>query len=347
MNNTQNQNNFGLLRLSLAILVILSHSFELIDGNKSREILTKLFDSISFGEFAVDGFFLVSGYLVFKSYFHSSSLVKYLAKRLLRIYPAFIGASIISILFFATLSAGIKVIDWSLVGFTSYLQKMLLLVQPIIVGVFPDNHYKLLNGALWSIQYEFICYLVLPFVAILSSNQRNVIFTFTCLLTISFTAIKLTLFKYYIYHDPVFISVGEIARLTTGFFIGGSYYLYKDKINWCQRYSVISLIALIAFLLTPLLAHLGVFIFGGYLIFNFAINYKNKFYNQIGSKNDISYGVYLYAWPIQSLIIQYLPSISPVLLFSLSVLFSCLFAYLSWKLIEEPLMMFKMKMINT
>jgi peptidoglycan/LPS O-acetylase OafA/YrhL len=88
------RNNFGFLRLLFATLVIISHSAELIDGNRSREPLTNLFGVLSFGELAVDAFFLISGYLVVQSFERSDSTLSYLMKRIRRIYPGFLVAYI-------------------------------------------------------------------------------------------------------------------------------------------------------------------------------------------------------------------------------------------------------------
>ena len=66
--NMKHNNNFGLLRLVLALLVLLSHSSEVIDGNRSREVLTSIFHTISCGDLAVNGFFLLSGYLIVQSW---------------------------------------------------------------------------------------------------------------------------------------------------------------------------------------------------------------------------------------------------------------------------------------
>lgn len=74
----RHDNNFGVLRLAFAFMVIVAHSFELIDGNRSREPLTRIFGTISFGELGVDGFFIVSGYLITQSLGRSSTFLSYL-----------------------------------------------------------------------------------------------------------------------------------------------------------------------------------------------------------------------------------------------------------------------------
>ncbi len=60
-------NNFNVMRLIFASLVLLSHSSELVDGDRHRELLTRVFGTISLGEVAVNGFFLLSGFLIIQS----------------------------------------------------------------------------------------------------------------------------------------------------------------------------------------------------------------------------------------------------------------------------------------
>jgi peptidoglycan/LPS O-acetylase OafA/YrhL len=95
MNTPARQNNFNLVRLLLALLVLLSHAPELIDGNRSQEILTRMFGTLSFGELAVDGFFLLSGYLIMQSWDAQPQAWPFLKKRMLRIYPGFVIATLV------------------------------------------------------------------------------------------------------------------------------------------------------------------------------------------------------------------------------------------------------------
>jgi len=85
------------MRLILAGLVMLSHAPTLIDGDRHRELLTMLFGTQPLGAMAVDGFFLLSGFLIVQSWATDPNLGRFLLKRVLRIYPAFIVASIVSV----------------------------------------------------------------------------------------------------------------------------------------------------------------------------------------------------------------------------------------------------------
>jgi peptidoglycan/LPS O-acetylase OafA/YrhL len=97
-------NNFNFLRLLFALLVLVSHAPELADGNRSRELLTRMFHTLSFGEVAVDGFFLLSGYLIVQSWERHPNLWDFGQWRLRRIYPAFVVACLVCIFVLAPLA---------------------------------------------------------------------------------------------------------------------------------------------------------------------------------------------------------------------------------------------------
>jgi len=94
----RSSNNFGALRLFFAVLVILCHSPILVDGNGSREILSRISGTVTFGRLGLDGFFLISGYLITKSFQDSRTIGEYVLKRILRIYPAYVVAFLLCIL---------------------------------------------------------------------------------------------------------------------------------------------------------------------------------------------------------------------------------------------------------
>ena len=77
--------------------MIIGHAPEMIDGNRSREPLTALFHTMSLGEVSVDAFFLLSGFLITQSMAQEITFLRYLERRLIRIYPAFIVAYLLSV----------------------------------------------------------------------------------------------------------------------------------------------------------------------------------------------------------------------------------------------------------
>ena len=84
--------------------------------------------------------------------------------------------------------------------------------------------------------------------------------------------------------------------------------------------------------------------FGAYLLFNFALNYRNKFLSSIGAKVDISYGVYLYAWPVQIYVIKYFPQVNLYVLMLVTLMVASVLGYLSWTFVEKPFIQLKGKL---
>lgn len=331
-------NNFGILRLVLASLVIISHSFELIDGNRIREPLTRIFGTLSVAELAVAGFFIVSGYLVTQSYVGSRSNLSYISKRLLRIYPAFIAASLFCILLVGPLAganlAGLSITDW-----VRILIRMVTLQIPKLSNIFEGQPYPSLNGSMWTIAYEFRCYLVVMLLGTIGLIRR---ITIPSLAMLSWIGSVLTTPDWpRPGFEAAFGNLHETLRLTVFFMTGASFFLYRDRIVYRADYAVFAAVALAFSLFTDLTAGAGVAIFGSYLIFWFAFLPSTPRLNAVNSTTDISYGVYLYAWPVQMLAIRYFPAITPPALIVVAAASACALAFLSWMFVEHPALSLK------
>jgi peptidoglycan/LPS O-acetylase OafA/YrhL len=79
---------------------------------------------------------------------------------------------------------------------------------------------------------------------------------------------------------------------------------------------------------------------GGYVILYAAMK-RSVLLSCFNRLPDVSYGVYLYGWPIQKLFLWYIPTLSPLMLFALSAPAAVVLGSVSWYLIEKPALRFK------
>jgi peptidoglycan/LPS O-acetylase OafA/YrhL len=335
---TPHKNNFNFLRLFFASLVLLSHAPEIADGNRSRELLTQFFGSISFGELAVDGFFLLSGYLIVKSWMNEPRILPYLQKRIVRIYPGFIVASIVGALIVGPLGA-IPSEYFAQFKAWAFVKGTLLLQSTITPPVFAGQSNPAVNSSMWTIFFEFQCYLLVMVLGVLGAVKRRKIW-----LTLSIgivLAFGLHKFGYLALDGNRFIDIARnLVRLASPFFAGGCFYLFKDQIKFTPKLGLIAFAALFAGLFWAEAAEIFLAVFGGYLLFYLGhahIPALQKF-NQIP---DISYGLYLYGWPVQKLLFWYWPGLSPWAVFPLSLAASASLGFLSWHLVEKPFLRLK------
>ena len=136
-------NNFGALRLFCAVLVILSHSFSLSDGERVAEPLSSIYGTLSLGQVGVYGFFLISGYLIVKSAQESQSATAFLWKRLLRIYPGYTVAYLLCIAI-SPLVGG----DLGTLRAGETLAAIVFLFPPEVAGAFANTPHPMLNGSM-------------------------------------------------------------------------------------------------------------------------------------------------------------------------------------------------------
>lgn len=314
-------NNFGVVRLMFAIFVIIGHAPEMVDGNLSRELLHRVFGTLPLSAIGVDGFFIVSGYLITKSYLSPTSTVKrYLSSRVLRIYPAYIVAYLISFYIFGPLSGGdiSGGLGWQ--GWLRQAMSMAFLLEPHVPGAFERLPMPFLNGPMWSLAQEFRCYVAVLLLGSAAAFRHRTLF-----------AVGVMVGVLVLLHPPI-----AFARMAAIFFCGSAFYVFRDRIPYRGSVCIVAAIGWSLGMLFPLLAEPATVTFGAYVLFWFIFNVRAPFLQRVGRRTDISYGLYLYAWPIASLLIIHDRNISPWILTAVTLVAAATAGFISWHCVESP-----------
>ena len=235
-------NALSCFRLILACLVIVSHSPELIDGNSHREILKGAFGTLTFGQLAVYDFFFISGFLIVDSAFRST-LYAFLFKRILRIVPGFVVAYLLSISLVFWLGGGVFD-ELSLKKWAVKISKIFLLLNPAQVGsAFEGSHSPDVNGSLWTIAYEFRCYVLAAIIAF--GFGRTVLPFLVLAISLGLVLIlPLSSDVYWQFNLGHFEPIGNIedaVRFTFIFSMGALFQISKERIPSNTWLAIISL----------------------------------------------------------------------------------------------------------
>lgn len=344
---TDRQNAFDLLRLLLAISVLISHGI-LIGGYTIQDPLSILSkDQTNLAEFGVMGFFTLSGYLITSSFERNKSPTVFIVNRALRILPGFWVCLLITAFFLAPLiffAREQSLSRWSLTGEGSsvgffFSNFFLVIKQWSIKDVLIGASYNAsLNGSLWTLFPEILCYFF-TIVAGISGvfNKNKVLFLILCITTFVFFTININFSKTY---GPTILILSPAFKLFASYLAGSLIYVYRDQMILDNKGTIF------LFFFTLLLLR-----FGGYNLISpllVAMTLINIFQHfSVILRNDISYGIYIYSFPIQQLLYQVFGSRLHVITFiSLSLVGSVMLGYLSFILIEKPALGYKKKMAS-
>jgi len=330
-------NSFDTLRLFFAVLVIFSHSFALGRGSDDTEPLFVLtHGQITFGNVSVWAFFVISGFLIAQSWTRSPNPLKFLKRRIARIYPGFIVAALLTALVVVPFAADPATRRPVAIG--SFLLQTLRLQVFDVPPVFVHNAWpNALNGSLWSVPFEFWCYIGILLLGVTEILLRR------WLVVVVFAAA----IAWHLYLSITgWVPGGKILGLIFGFplfwaivlpfFLAGSlFHLFGGAALLRRPLMIAALAILVASNFIPNGLMVTLPICGAYLLLGLAYMPLLRPLN-LGRFGDFSYGTYLYAYPIQQMIVKYGGgTMAPWKLFLLAAPLSVGVGALSWFLVER------------
>ena len=322
----KHDNALNFLRLVFAALVVVNHSGPVL-GLDDRVIAG---DTI--GGWAVAGFFAISGYLITSSR-DRLTLAAFLWRRCLRIYPAFWVCLSLVAFGFAPLSARLTGDSWSAVGAVSYVfsNATLLVRQSGVPDTLSHTAYPTMwNLSLWTLAYEFGCYLLTALVRWRRTpllGNLGVALLFAAATALSQPGVK----------ARVPIEVFWAGKLGAFFFAGALLFTLRDRIALLHGGAVFALASFTALIPLHLASRLGALPLA-YLVLWVGVTLPIRW----GSVNDISYGVYIYGFPVQQLASSSLPSLtSEIALTVMTLGIVAPLAWGSWLVVERPAMRLK------
>ena len=321
-------NNFDLLRLLAALSVILSHAFLLAENSQEHDPLMLLTGGQAIlGLAGVFMFFTISGYLISHSFDTTASPFAFLVKRALRIFPGLMLCLLVCVFVVGPLVTKLPLGDY----FSRPETYLFLLHNAVLdieynrlpaVEFWPGNIGGIVDGPLWSLPCEALLYLMVFVLGLCRLLTLPV-----CLLLLASGMVCLWI-------DTAGDTFGSALWLLGFFAAGMCCYRMRGPRLISGRWAFLALLGLA--LSIP--AHLFLIAFpicGGYLVIWLALN--RKLPNLRAARfGDLSYGLYIYGWPIEQCVVYFSGGAAPWWrVFLVSVAAALPTAFLSWHLVEK------------
>lgn len=323
-------NNFDAIRIVAASMVLISHHYAL-----TGQMEPSFFGIHSYGGLAVAIFFIISGYLVAASWQRDPNFLRFALRRFLRIWPALTAALVLTAYGLGALVTELPLKDYITHRATAnYLQGLWMKIHFVLPGVFEENPYpKGVNGSLWTIPIEVRCYIILALGGLIGLLKYRPI-------------LLICIFIYFAWffqkYNADLTKIVSYNWELSAFFAAGVALQTLEK-NWTRHPALWAgaIATATAISWTANLHHTALLIGLPFFIIYLGTR-STPFIRKAGHWGDPSYGIYLFAFPIQQTIIFYLfPSQGFLVTLFFAFLATTFLAYLSWHGLEKQFLKFK------
>ena len=330
------RNGLNLIRLLLAVTVLVAHGWYL-----SGHGVGPHFAGQNAGTWAVYGFFLISGYLITASRL-TRPIGEYAVHRIARIFPAFLVCLVVTA--FAIAPVGYVATHRTLRGFmttaTTPLQYVIgnatLHISAYDVAGTPAGvpHLGAWDGSLWSLYYEFLCYVLIGVLASFGVVRRHVAAIGVAFLASVALQMRIGALTPYLQGN---VDLVYLANLLPFFLAGSLLYLLRRRVVLTWPLALLAGASALALaharpawgphLAAPLMAYTVLWL-------GAAIPCP-----ELIRRNDISYGFYIYAFPVQQLLAYGgAPHWNLAVYDLVAAAATTPLAVTSWLLVERPVM---------
>lgn len=327
--NKINTNSFDFLRIVFASTVLFRHLIELSQVQQFEPFLP-FFNT----RLAISGFFVISGFLIAKSYEKNPSLNIYFWRRIKRIVPAYFTV----IMLCATLLWFVSELSFSAYFSDTQFWKYLIAnltfqnyIEPCLPNLFEKNMICAVNGSLWTIKIEEGFYLSVPLFYWLLRTKKMNFWVLSILIYVFAIA-------YYNYFNSIDLYV--IAKQLPGamaFFVSGIILFKKFDFFYKHKNAIIAP-CLIAFILEYYVFKTHLLMPFSFAFMTFYLAYSLKYLNRFGKHGDFTYGIYIFHFPLIQLFVSLslFTKYNPIMVSLVLTILTLSLSVFSWNYIELP-----------
>ena len=289
------------------------------------------------GPLGVYIFFSISGYLVAQSWERDPSVIRFLMRRSLRIFSALFVCTVLSVCVLGPLLTEVTQSEyWKSEHTRGYFSNLYLYITYYLPGVFTSNKLpNAVNGSLWSLPVEFAMYLLIVIIGFVRAPKWGVLAAALVFMALSAGwAFQATEMLVYYRTD-----MRQLVLCGVYFFVGACMNQFKLDRFFNLTYALAAVIVWLA-----LSRWIVVFIMASWFFLPFIVlafgTAKNSPLARV-TPWDFSYGIYIYAFPIQQTIVYLFPKIDFLAYFGSTFVITVALAALSWLFVEKPALKLK------